>query len=58
MAKKATSDIRFAPTGIESPENGGVQKGVDLPAGANRISDVAFFAMLLCFTVISRWLSF
>ncbi|MDC0591809.1 pyruvate dehydrogenase (acetyl-transferring) E1 component subunit alpha [Balneolaceae bacterium] len=36
MAKKATSDIRFAPTGIESPENGGVQKGVDLPAATKK----------------------
>ena len=36
MAKKATSDIRFAPTGMESPENGGVQKGVDLPAATKK----------------------
>ena len=36
MAKKATSDIRFAPTGMESPEKGGVQKGVDLPAATRK----------------------
>ena len=36
MAKKAKSDIYFAPTGMQSPEKGGVQKGVDLPPATKK----------------------
>ena len=36
MAKKEKSDISFAPTGMQSPEKGGVLKVVDLSPATNK----------------------